>query len=168
VKGHPVLMEAVAELRRDGHDVQLTIVGDGPERERLRQIARELEIEDAVELPGAVGQEEVREQLVRADVFCAPSFAEGVPVVLMEAMATELPVVATRVMGVGELVDDGKQGLLVPPARADLLAGALASLAADPERRAAMGAAGRRKVQAEFDQDASAARLAELFGALGP
>jgi glycosyltransferase involved in cell wall biosynthesis len=163
VKGHPILLEAVAELRRDGHDVTLTILGDGPERERLDQIARELEIEDAVAMPGAVGQDRVRHELAHADVFCAPSFAEGVPVVLMEAMAMELPVVATRVMGVGELVEDGKHGQLVPPARADLLAAALASLAGDPDRRARMGAAGRRKVQAEFEQDASAVRLAELF-----
>jgi glycosyltransferase involved in cell wall biosynthesis len=72
-------------------------------------------------------------------------------------------VVATRVMGVGELVEDGEHGLLVPPARPDLLAAALASLAGDPQRRARMGAAGRRKVQAEFEQDASALRLTELF-----
>jgi colanic acid/amylovoran biosynthesis glycosyltransferase len=166
VKGQPILLEAVAELRRDGHDVQVTILGDGPERERLRQLARELEIEDAVELPGAVGQERVRDELARAHVFCAPSFAEGVPVVLMEAMAMELPVVATRVMGVGELVEDGEHGLLVPPGRADHLAAALASLGADPERRARMGAAGRRKVEAEFEGDMSAARLAELFAGM--
>jgi glycosyltransferase involved in cell wall biosynthesis len=166
VKGHPVLLEAVAELRRGGRDVRLTIVGDGPERERLRRQASELGIDSAVDLPGAVGQDRIRDHFAAADVFCVPSFAEGVPVVLMEAMAMELPVVATRVMGVGELVEDGVHGLLVAPARADRLADALAQLADDPERRARMGAAGRRKVQAEFEQDASAARLAELFGAL--
>jgi glycosyltransferase involved in cell wall biosynthesis len=163
VKGHPVLLEAVAKLRAGGRDVRLTIVGDGPERERLAERARELGIGDAVDLPGAVGQDRIREHFGAADAFCVPSFAEGVPVVLMEAMAMGLPVVATRVMGIGELVDDGEHGLLVPPARADLLADALAQLADDPDLRARGGAAGRRKVQAEFEQSDSAARLSELF-----
>lgn len=168
VKGHPVLLEAVARLRRAGRDVRVTIVGDGPERQELERLARELGVADAVELPGAVGQDRIRDFFAHADVFCVPSFAEGVPVVLMEAMAMELPVVATRVMGVPELVTEGEHGLLVPPARADLLAEALDALADDPAGRARMGAAGRRKVQAEFEQDASAARLAELFGAVRP
>jgi glycosyltransferase involved in cell wall biosynthesis len=163
VKGHPVLLEAVAQLRAAGRDVRLTIVGEGPERERLAAQARELRIESAVELPGAVGQDRIRDRFAAADAFCVPSFAEGVPVVLMEAMAMGLPVVATRVMGIGELVGDPEHGLLVPPARADLLAGALARLADDPDLRARMGAAGRVKVQAEFEQSDSAERLAELF-----
>lgn len=165
VKGHAVLLEAVAALRDGGRDVRLTIVGDGPERTRLERLAREFGIEDAVDLPGAVGQDRIRDFFAAADVFCLPSFAEGVPVVLMEAMAMGLPVVATRVMGVGELVEDGEHGRLVAPARADRLADALAELAADPGRRELMGQRGRLKVRAEFELDHSAALLAELFEA---
>ena len=85
-------------------------------------------------------------------MFCLPSFAEGVPVVLMEAMALELPVVATTaIAGIPELVEDGEHGLLVPPARADLLAAALDRLADDPPLRARLGAAGRRAVLEGYD-----------------
>jgi glycosyltransferase involved in cell wall biosynthesis len=165
-KGHAVLLDAVATLRRDGLDVRVSIVGDGPERERLGQRAASLGIADAVDLPGAVGQDRIRPYFERADLFCSPSFAEGVPVVLMEAMAMKLPVAATRVMGVPELVTDGVHGWLVQPGRADLLAEAIRSLAGDADERARMGALGRERVIAEFDVHGSAARLAELFAAV--
>ena len=166
-KGHLVLLEAVARLLGEGLAIRLAVVGDGPLRERLAQRARELGIAAAVDLPGAVGQDRIRAYYDGADVFCAPSFAEGVPVVLMEAMAMELPVVATRVMGVPELVEDGVHGRLVAPGRADLLADAIRELAAAPGERAAMGGRGRQKVAAEFDVDAQAALLARLFADLG-
>jgi glycosyltransferase involved in cell wall biosynthesis len=163
VKGHALLLEAVAALRDRGRDVRLTIVGDGPERKRLERLARELGIDEAVDLPGPVGQDRIRGFFAGADVFCLPSFAEGVPVVLMEAMAMRLPVVATRVMGVSELVEHGTHGLLVAPGRADLLAGAIADLADDLERRQLMGEAGRLMVRGKFELDHAAAQLAELF-----
>jgi glycosyltransferase involved in cell wall biosynthesis len=163
VKGQAVLLEAIARLRAEGLEVRATIVGDGPQRATLQARAADLGIADAVELTGAVGQDRLREYYERADVFCAPSFAEGVPVVLMEAMATELPVIATRVMGVPELVDDGVSGRLVAPGRADALADAIRELARDGSARRRMGREGRAKVVAEFDVDASAAALAELL-----
>lgn len=162
-KGHVLLLEAIASLQRDGVDVTAVIAGDGPERDRLGALARELGIADAVDLPGAVGQDEIRMLYEHADAFCLPSFGEGVPVVLMEAMAMELPVVATRVMGTPELVEHGVEGLLVPPGRADLLAEALARLAAEPDLRLAMGQAGRRKLVSEFDFRRSAERLDGLL-----
>jgi glycosyltransferase involved in cell wall biosynthesis len=162
-KGHFVLLDAVARLRGEGLAVRVDIVGDGPVRRRLQERAHELGIADVVDLPGAVGQDRIRSYYERADVFCAPSFAEGVPVVLMEAMAMGLPVVATRVMGVPELVDDGVHGKLVAPGRPDLLADAIRSLAAAPEDRAAMGERGREKVTADFDVHGQAGVLADLF-----
>jgi colanic acid/amylovoran biosynthesis glycosyltransferase len=116
-KGQSILLDALAELRSRGVGVTATIVGDGPDRAALEAQARGLD----VEFTGAVGQDRIRELYAAADVFCLPSFAEGVPVVLMEAMASGLPVVTTRVMGIPELVDE----VLVPPGRSDALADAL-------------------------------------------
>jgi colanic acid/amylovoran biosynthesis glycosyltransferase len=162
-KGHAVLLEAVRRLRAGGIDVRAIVVGDGPARGQLGALAEELGIAAAVEFAGAVGQDEIRRFYESADVFCAPSFAEGVPVVLMEAMAMGLPVVATRVMGVPELVEDRVSGKLVAPGRADLLAEAIGELAAEPAERRRLGEAGRSRVIAEFDIDRSAAQLQRLF-----
>jgi colanic acid/amylovoran biosynthesis glycosyltransferase len=166
VKGHPVLVEAIADLRRRGVEVRATIVGEGPERDDLERMAERMGVGDRIRFTGAVGQDDIRAHYERADVFCLPSFAEGLPVVAMEAMAMGLPVVSTRIMGIPEVVEHGVTGLLVPPARHDLLADALERLAGDPELRAAMGKAGREKVESEFDADDSAAQLREVYGGL--
>lgn len=163
VKGHGVLLEALADIRARGLDAAATIVGDGPKRAELEELARRLGVADAVRFTGAVGQDEIDRHYEEADALVVASFAEGIPVVLMEAMAHRLPVVATRVMGVAELVRDGENGLLVRPGRADQLAAALERLAADPELRARFGEEGRRTVESEFDVRASAARMRELF-----
>ena len=140
-KGFALLVDAVHALVERGRDVALTVVGDGPSREHLHAQAARLGLGDRVEWVGALGQDEIRDAYARADVFCLPSFAEGVPVVLMEAMAMEVPVVATRIAGIPELIEDGASGLLVTPARADELADALGRLVDDPR---AAGAARRR------------------------
>jgi colanic acid/amylovoran biosynthesis glycosyltransferase len=165
-KGNAVLLEAVANLRDREVPVHAVVAGDGVRREALERLATELGIADRVSFLGAVGQDRVLDELARADVFCLPSFAEGVPVVLMEAMAMEKPVVASAVMGVPELVENGRSGLLVPPGRAEGVADALALLAADPDRRAALGREGRRRVIAEFHVDRSAELLRDHFATL--
>jgi glycosyltransferase involved in cell wall biosynthesis len=162
-KGQAVLLEAVAELAREGLAVELELIGDGEDRGRLEAIASRLGIADRVRFAGAVAQDRTAEHYARADVFCLPSFAEGVPVVLMEAMATAMPVISTRIAGIAELVEDGVSGFLVAPGRADELAAAIRRLAGDPGLRARMGAEGRRKVEADFALDRSAGALAELF-----
>jgi glycosyltransferase involved in cell wall biosynthesis len=167
VKGQAVLIDAFARLVADGCDAELTIVGEGPLREDLERLARDRGVADRVRFAGRVGQDDILSFYERADVFALTSFAEGVPVVLMEAMATELPVVASAVNGVPELVEDGVHGRLVPPGRSDLFAAALAALARDPEGRADMGAAGRERVAREFADDASAARLRDLMAEHG-
>lgn len=163
VKGHGVLLQALAEMRARDVDATATIVGDGPKRAELEKLARSLGLADAVSFTGAVGQDEIDRHYEDADVLVVASFAEGIPVVLMEAMAHHLPVVATRVMGVAELVRDGENGLLARPGRPDELAAALERLAADPELRARLGEEGRRTVESEFDVRASAAHMRELF-----
>jgi len=162
-KGQALLLDSIAELRQQGVDARLTLVGDGESRAQLERRASQLGIAGAVELAGAVGQDEIRERYAAADAFCLPSFAEGVPVVLMEAMAMRLPVVTTRVMGIAELVEDGADGILLPPGRGDVLTAALARLAADPDLRTRLGARGREKVTAEFDVRESGRQLAEMF-----
>lgn len=165
-KGQTLIVEAIDILRRRGVDAVATLYGAGPEREALERTVARLGLQDRVLLPGAIGQHEIRRAYADADVFCMSSFAEGLPGVLFEAMAMELPVISTWITGVPELVEDGVSGILVPPARAEELADALAELAADPERRRAMGRAGRAKVVEEFDTDRSAVRLQELFGTM--
>lgn len=162
-KGQAILLEAIASLRSAGVDARLTLIGDGPSRQDLERRASELGLGDAVDFAGAVGQDEIRTHYAAADAFCLPSFAEGVPVVLMEAMAMRLPVVTTRIMGISELVDDGDNGLLVRPGRADELVAALGRLARDPELRSRLGGRGREKVVAEFDVRESGVQLAQLF-----
>jgi glycosyltransferase involved in cell wall biosynthesis len=110
-----------------------------------------------------VDQEGIRKLYDEADVFCLPSFAEGVPVVLMEAMASGLPVVTTRVMGIPELVEHSISGELVPPGRPDALAAALRRMAADPSRRVAYGLAGREKVAADYNISDSVAALHGIY-----
>jgi colanic acid/amylovoran biosynthesis glycosyltransferase len=158
-RGLSLLFESLAELRDEGLEVTLTVVGDGPARAEFEASARARGVDGAVRFVGAVGQDEIRAFYGRADIFCLPSFAEGIPVVAMEAMAMELPVVSTRIMGVPELVEDGEGGLLVPPGRADLLTDALRRLVRFPEERRRMGSAGRRKVIRDFDVEASAQRM---------
>ena len=169
VKGQSLLIEALARLNEQGQRAVLTLVGDGPLGKDLAALARDLGVGQLVKFPGAIGQDELATYYADADVFCLPSFNEGVPVVLMEAMACALPVVSSRITGIPELVDDGVSGLLVVPGRADVLADALGALAADPVLRTRMGEAGRAKIEAEFDAKRSAnlvaARLARLQGA---
>ncbi|MEZ6191211.1 MAG: glycosyltransferase [Phycisphaerales bacterium] len=151
VKGMPVLLDAIKQLQASHPDIKLTVVGDGPERKDFERRAGELGIADRVEFVGYQSQSQVRERLSATDVFVLPSFAEGVPVVLMEAMAAGVPVVTTRIAGVAELVDDGTSGRLVPPGDKNSLADAINDLLNDSDRRNTYGQAGRAKVAAEFN-----------------
>jgi colanic acid/amylovoran biosynthesis glycosyltransferase len=164
-KGQAVLIEAIAQLADAGVPLRATIVGEGPERSALERLCEQLGVSDRVELVGAVGQDEIRAFYAHADVFCLPSFAEGVPVVLMEAMAMRMPVIATRIMGVPELVEDGVSGLLVAPGRSDELAAALRELAGSPPLRRRLGERGRQVVAERYDVEESARTLAALFTA---
>lgn len=165
IKGLPTLFEALALLRDARPDATLTLIGDGPEREALRRTAERMGLGPAVSFAGYRSQDEVAAALAEADVFVLPSFAEGVPVVLMEAMASCVPVVATRVGGVAELVEDGVSGFLAPPGDVGTLADRIARLLDDPALRVRMGEAGRAMVTAAFDAETEAARLLALLRA---
>jgi glycosyltransferase involved in cell wall biosynthesis len=166
LKGQSLLVEAVGVLRRRGLDARLTLVGDGPKRADLERQARRLGVADAVTFAGSVGQDRIRAFYDAADVFALPSMAEGLPVVLMEAAAAGLPSVSTRLMGIPEIVEHERTGLLITPGRLDELVAALERLLGDAEFRRRLGAEARERVVAEFDVDRSAARLRELFAAM--
>jgi len=165
-KGHTVLLHAVARVRSAGLDVETVFVGSGPLRGPLECLARELGIAEHVVFRGALAPEEVARCYAKATVFCSASFAEGVPVVLMEAMAARCPVIATAIAGVRELVRDGETGLLVTPGCTDELAGAITTLLRSGELRSRLSRAGREHVRAEFDIDRSATELTALFGSI--
>jgi glycosyltransferase involved in cell wall biosynthesis len=164
-KGLSLLFEAIAELRRRGLDVTARIVGDGPARVELQDAAGRLGLREHIEFVGSIGQDEIRRFYARADIFCLPSFAEGIPVVVMEAMAMALPVVTTRIMGIPELVAEGHDGILVPPGRVDCLTEALDRLVRAPGERRRLGEAGRRTVQQDYDVARSARRMRAVLEA---
>lgn len=162
-KGVPVLVEAMSQILQAHPDAHLTLIGDGPDRPMLEDQVRRLNLSGAIRFAGYQSQDEVADALVRAAVFVLPSFAEGVPVVLMEAMAARRPVVATRIAGIPELVENGVSGRIVLPGDAAALASAVCDILAASDQAAAMGEAGRRKVEAEFDIAQEAKKLAALF-----
>ncbi|MBS0123384.1 glycosyltransferase family 4 protein [Thetidibacter halocola] len=159
VKGVPVLLDALGRIAPDHPGLRVTLIGDGPDRAALERQAQGL----PVTFTGYRSQEEVAQALASADLFVLPSFAEGLPVVLMEALAAGVPVVTTQIAGVPELVTPGETGWLVPPGDAAALADAMARALADPERRRVMGKQGRVVVDAEFNAATEAARLSRLI-----
>lgn len=168
VKGVLVLFDALVRIRAARPDLRLTLIGDGPERAGLESEARAAGLADIVTFAGYRTTAEVASTLRSADLLVLPSFAEGVPVVLMEAMAARVPVIASRVAGVPELVDHGVSGILCPPGNASALGAAILDvLSSDTARRRAMGAAGRAKVVADFASRTEAALLASLFQSYG-
>jgi glycosyltransferase involved in cell wall biosynthesis len=162
-KGVPLLMDALQELNNRGFDLETVIVGDGPLRPGIEATLGERGLTDKVRFIGAVGQDHLHEWYEWADVFCLPSFTEGLPVVLMEALLFRLAVVTTTVAGIPELVRHGETGLLTTPGRLDLLVEALVEVASDPERRRSLGEAGRAEVLANFDAAKNAIALGQLF-----
>ncbi|MEL6980836.1 MAG: glycosyltransferase [Actinomycetota bacterium] len=162
-KGLGVLFESMQHLLPEYPNLSLTVVGDGPHRESLSRRAAAMGLGDHVEFVGAKSQAEVVELLAKADLFVLPSYAEGVPVVVMEALGSGIPVVASFVGGMAELVEDDQTGFLVRPGDPDQLADRIGRLVGDPELRARLGTNGRNRVAAEFDADAEATRLGTLF-----
>jgi glycosyltransferase involved in cell wall biosynthesis len=169
VKGQIHLVRACAALRDMGVDVESRLVGRGPDERLLRREIGRLGLADRVMLVGPLARDDVIAELHAADVLVAPSVIsargqrEGIQAVLMEAMSCGLAVVASRLSGIPELVEDGVNGLLVTPGSAAELAAALARLAADPELRRRLGEAGRQTVEHDFDLRANAASLVGMF-----
>ncbi len=172
-KGFADLIRACAALRRDGCRFQCRIVGKGDREAELRALIRDLDLAGCVELAGPLPREALLELYPRATVFVAPSVIgadgnrDGLPTVLIEAMALGVPVVSTDVTGIPELVEDGRTGLLAPQRDPEALAGAIRRVLEDRAFAAALVRAGRERVEREFDLRREAARLRELFEQVG-
>jgi glycosyltransferase involved in cell wall biosynthesis len=162
-KGQHVLLSALALLAKKGLAAVCTLAGDGPDRQSLERRAAELGIQDSCVFTGAVDRAGVRRLLAEADVFVLPSFAEGLPVSLMEAMAAGLPCVSTRITGIPELITHGRDGWLVPAGNVETLALALEELAADPGLRRDMGRAGAETVRVFYDLETNLDDLTRVF-----
>jgi glycosyltransferase involved in cell wall biosynthesis len=141
----------------------MRIIGEGDERPKLEAEILKHKLDGIVELLGARTQSDVAEMLPAADCYIQSSVSEGIPVALMEAMACELPVVATRITGIPELVLDGKTGLLVPPGDIKALSDALIVIRDAPEIAKSMGKVARSWVMDEFDLEKNSSKLASLF-----
>nr|MCU0636841.1 glycosyltransferase [Gemmatimonadaceae bacterium] len=150
-KGLGVLLEAVRLTVDGGVDVSLRLIGGGPEEAALRRLAASLGLASRVDFAGWIQPSAIPDELARADVFVSSSFAEGIPLVLMEAMTVGVPCVATSVGGVAELVVHGETGLLVPPADASALASAIRTLAADPVLAGRLVLLARERLARDFD-----------------
>lgn len=163
-KGHVLLVEASALLRDRGLDFELAIVGDGPMRRAVEQRIGRLGLQDQVRVTGYVSNHEVRQELLAARALVLPSFAEGLPGVIIEAFALGRPVISTWIAGVPELVQAGVNGWLVPAGSSELLADAMAEvLTADPARLEQMGRAGAVRVAQQHNAPIEARKLEALF-----
>jgi glycosyltransferase involved in cell wall biosynthesis len=158
-KDFATLVRALARLPSESFEA--LIVGEGPERPRLEEEIEELRLGEVVRLAGE--RRDVPEVLAGADVFVLSSCSEGMPMSVLEAMAAGLPVVASRVGGVPELVVDGETGLLVATGSPEELAAALERLIAEPQLRQRLGAAGRARARQEFDPDSFRRAHVELY-----
>jgi len=165
-KGQLMLVEAAARLREEGVHAEIVLVGDGPLRGDIERRARELGMEAMIHVAGWQSSSDVRRSMLQSRAVVMPSFVEGIPVALMEAMALRLPVIATYVGGIPELVRSGETGWLVPAGSVAELASAMRKVLATPiQHLAEMGELGRHVVVERHDVTLEGKKLAALFEA---
>jgi glycosyltransferase involved in cell wall biosynthesis len=163
-KGQLLLIEAAARLAAQGVEFELVVAGDGPTRRQLEELIDRFELRDRIRITGWISNAQVREEILAARALVLPSLSEGLPVVIMEAMALRRPVLATCIAGIPELVRHGDTGWLFPAASVDELASAMSDcLRTSPQELQRMGESGYRRVVARHGIDEQAAQLAELF-----
>lgn len=162
-KGHISALKAVKALVDKGYNIHYSIVGDGDERVHLAFRARELGIGDIVQFFGTQPPDQIKQLLASSDIYLQPSVTESICVAAMEAGAMELPVIASKVGGLPELVEHNITGLLVPPDNPVALAEAIMILADDKNKRLEMGKQGRIKIEREFSLEREAKEWVELY-----
>ena len=169
VKGQAYLVEACRKLQERGINFICHFVGDGPDKNSLTRLADQAGLLEKIHFHGRLTRDEIARLLQDADVLAAPSVPtsdgrrEGIPVVLMEAMASGVPVIASNISGIPELVKDKYTGLLVPPRDSTSLANALECYFVEPNLHRRLGQAGREKIVSDFDLNKNAAKLAQHF-----
>jgi glycosyltransferase involved in cell wall biosynthesis len=161
-KGVKYLVEAMAIVRQNYRSARLLLVGEGPEEDSLRQLARQLDSGDYLEFVGQIQNEEVPQYMAAADIFVLPSLAEGFPVTVLEAMASGLPIVATRAGGLPEIIEDGHNGFLVEPKNLEQIADRLLQLLGNDELRARFSANNRGKAKG-YGWERVTASLQEVY-----
>ncbi len=162
-KGHLILLRAFCDLVRRGHNLRLRLIGDGIERRETESFVTREKLHASVIFEGSLNHEETRQRLARADIFVLASFAEGLPIALMEAMAMGIPCISTFVAGIPELIRDGLDGLLVPASSDQALSAALERLISDEELRRRFAIAGRQRVEEFYDLQKNVRSLADTL-----
>jgi colanic acid/amylovoran biosynthesis glycosyltransferase len=163
-KGQLLLLEAVQRLAAQGTKLELVLAGDGEMRPEIETLIALYKLQDIVRITGWISSDQVREELLAARALVLPSFAEGLPVVIMEAMALRRPVISTFVAGIPELIHSGEHGWLVPAGDVESLATAIQNcLEQPPEAITRMGKAARARVLERHDIDKEATKLTALF-----
>jgi len=168
-KGFHHLVDACSRLRRQGIAVECTLAGDGPERQALERMVSAKGLQEVVHMIGAVQPDRVPGLMTEADVFVLPCVRDkdgdqdGIPVVLMEAMASGVPVISSSLSGIPELVQDGETGLLVPPGDPEALAASIRAVCENAELWRKLSAGGRRFVEESFSLRGSVRKLRSLF-----
>ncbi len=161
-KGHEYLLRSTANILRTHKDVKLLIVGDGPLRHYLDELAHNLGIDNSVLLTGY--RKDVPELLSAMDMFVLPSLTEGLPIVVLEAMAANRPVIATAVGAIPKIITDNETGFLVPPSDVSALEAAISSLIDDGANARRVAVAGSAKVRREFSSERMCRRYLDVYG----
>lgn len=165
-KAQSGLIQAFTEVSPEFPTLQLHFIGDGPDLQRLQMLAADAGLADRVRFHGRLSEADTLAELRTARLMVLPSFMEGLPVVLLEAAALEVPAIASRITGVPELITDGEDGTLFTPSEWDELTTKMRAVLGDPARAQAMAAAAHRKVIAEFDVMRSAEQLKAIYAAV--
>lgn len=162
-KGQVLLVQACQRLRDLGLSFHLTMVGAGPDRERIEKAISVANLGTHITLTGALTQDGVRAHLAQADIFVLPSLAEGIPVVLMEAMSSGVPCLSTPVNGIPELIQHERTGLMAIPGDVDSLTEQLRRLIVEPELRPVLALAAREKIRVDFNLPRNVEALSAIF-----
>ena len=162
-KGHRVLLEAFRLLRERGVAVRLTLIGSGPDMASLQEFVGRTGLTEQVTFTLALSHQQTLAQLRRADIFALASFAEGIPVALMEAMSLGVPCVSTSIAGIPELIRTGIDGILVPPANPAAFADALEALTSDLALRKSLGNSGRQRIISQYNLPLNQELLVQCF-----
>ena len=163
-KGLPVLIRAAQQLASEGYEFEVTLVGDGPLRSEIENQIERFDLQDFIHLAGWKNGAEVRELLLESNAFVLPSFAEGLPVVLMESLSMARPVITTYIAGIRELVVPGESGWLVPAGSVgDLVAAMRQAIQTPQDQLESMGESGAERVSQMHNSTTEAAKLLSLF-----
>lgn len=165
-KGYEYALMALAMLNQNGVEFELSLIGDGPEKNRIMYTAKDLGIDNKIHILGQLSSVDVRNCLQKADILVHAALSEGIANVVVEAMSCSIPVVTTSCGGMDEAITDGVEGFLVPVRDPQAMAVAIAYLAALPELRVEMGKAGRRRVLQQFELEAQGHQFLKLYRSL--